>query len=247
MKKFLILCSLVIWNLGANAQETDAEQTTVTNVVQNKYKPYSCLYVGYSPVFFGWNSYHSAGTETEHGGIVGWTYGISLTKKCPLYLEFGFAISLNWERNIEEFGGEEKVGEHIYKKTKYGELGDKYTLLRLAIPFNLTYRFSFSNNFILAPYVGFTCCFNPINDYKSFVEYTDEYKKTDEYKTSPIFGPEYEDKVYFHHEIQASCQVGFNMTIAKHFSLGAEYGLDLTNIADDTKSSRAAVKFGYEW
>lgn len=243
MKKFLILCSLVIWNLGANAQETDAEQTNVTNVVQNQYKPYSRLYVGYSPVFFSQNSYHSAGTETEHGGIVGWTYGISLTKKCPLYLEFGFVMSLNWERESDEFWFDNDKGKNV----KAAEIGSKYTLLRLAIPFNLTYRFSVSNNFVIAPYVGFTCCFNPINDASLYVEYTDDYKKTDEYKIISSYYPEFEYKTYYHHEIQASCQVGFNMTIAKHFSLGAEYGLDLTNIADDTKSSRAAVKFGYEW
>lgn len=244
MKKLVILCSLVICTLGTNAQETDAEQTTVTNVVQNKYKPYSRLYVGYSPVFFSQNSYHSAGPETVHGGIVGWTYGISLTKKCPLYLEFGFAMSLNLERESDEFWFDNDKGKNV----KAAEKGNKYTLLRLAIPFNLTYRFSVSNNFVIAPYAGFTCCFNPINDYIDiYVEYTDEFKKSSKYASMSQILPEGEHKTYWHHEIQASCQVGFNMTIAKHFSLGAEYGFDLTNIADDKKSSRAAVKFGYEW
>ena len=36
--------------------------------------------------------YHKAGTETYHGGIIGWAYGLSLTRKCPLYLEFGFTL-----------------------------------------------------------------------------------------------------------------------------------------------------------
>ena len=246
MKKIFILLTVALSSLGIAAQENVSNENVEVNTTkptENPYKPYSRLYVGYSPVFFSESSYHSAGTETVHGGIVGWTYGVSLTRKCPLYLEFGFAMSLNGRRNIEEFWADDIRGKNI----KAGEIGSKYTLLRLAVPFNLTYRFSLSKKIMIAPYAGFTCCFNPINDYTSFIEYTDEYKKTYEYKIVSIFFPEYEEKIYFHHEIQASCQIGFNMTVARHFSIGAEYGLDLTNIAINAKSSRAAVKLGYEW
>jgi len=247
MKKIFILLTVALSSLGITAQENVSNENVEVNTTkpaENPYKPYSRLYAGYSPVFISEGSYHSAGTETVHGGIVGWTYGVSLTRKCPLYLEFGFAMSLNGRhRIIVERWDDDIRGKNI----KAGEMGYNYTLLRLAVPFNLTYRFSLSNNFMIAPYAGFTCCFNPINDYTSFIEYTDEYKKTDDYKIISFFFPEFEEKIYFHHEIQASCQIGFNMTVARHFSIGAEYGLDLTKLGYNTKSSRAAIKLGYEW
>ena len=130
---------------------------------------------------------------------------------------------------------------------KKGELSSTYSLFRLGVPFNVSYRIIVGNKVIIAPYAGFTWHFNPLNDITTELEYTEKYKKTPEYASVSQYAPEYKHKLYNHHEIQASCQVGFKLTINKHILLGAEYCLGITDIADDTKSTHAAVNVGYEW
>jgi hypothetical protein len=243
MKK-LVLLSFALFSLGVSAQESSAGQTLPSKqTAESPYKPYSQLYVGYSPIFKSEGGYHKTGTETIHGGIIGWAYGLSLTRKCPLYLEFGFTLSFNGQKESIEYKYVDEEG--VVRKA--GELSSTYSLIRLGVPFNVSYRITVGNNVIIAPYAGFTWHFNPLNDITTKLEYTDDYKKTPEFASVSQYAPEQKQKIYYHHEIQASCQVGFKLTINKHILLGAEYCLGITDIADDTKSTHAAVNVGYEW
>lgn len=243
MKKLFLFC-LALLSLGVNAQEEAKSQASAfKQVAESPYKPYSQLYVGYSPIFISEGGYHKAGTETVHGGIIGWAYGLSLTRKCPLYLEFGFTLSFNaMKESIEKKYVDE---EGVVRKA--GEISSKYSLLRLGVPFNVSYRIPIGNKVTIAPYAGITLHFNPLNDKTNRTEYTDDYKKTPEYAMVSQYWPEREEKQYLHHEIRASCQVGFKLTINKHILFGAEYCLGITEIGDDLKSTHAAVNVGYEW
>jgi len=244
MKK-LALLSFALLSLGVNAQEEAHNQALASKqIVESPYKSYSQLYVGYSPIFVSYDGYHKAETETYHGGIIGWAYGLSLTRKCPLYLEFGFTLSYNGKTETSEWFYLNRRGI----EEKAGETSIKYSLLRLGVPFNVSYRIHAGNKVIIAPYAGFTCHFNPLNDITIRTEYTDEYKKTPAYiYFDSKYMPEGKQKVYRHHEIQASCQAGFKLTINKHILFGAEYCLGITEIGDDLKSTHAAVNVGYEW
>lgn len=243
MKKLFLFCFALL-SLGVSAQEEAKSQALPSKqATESPYKPYSQLYVGYSPIFMSEGGYHKAGTKTYHGGIIGWAYGLSLTRKCPLYLEFGFTLSFNGKKESWELPYINEDGVWAKKV----EFSSKYSLLRLGVPFNVSYRISVGNKVIIAPYAGFTLHFNPLNDKTSWTEYTDDYKKTPYYVYDSQILPEGKTKQYLHHEIQASCQAGFRLTISKHILFGAEYCLGITDIADDTKSTHAAVNIGYEW
>lgn len=240
MKK-LFFCLLAFFSVCAYAQE-DSEQVTSPELVvnTNPYKNYSCLYAGYSPLFISYDGYHKSGTKTVHGALVGWKYGVSLTRKCPLYLEFGLSLSMNRKGDTEEFTFTNDKGMNV----EAGKVGESYTLVRFSVPFNLTYRFNVGK-VTMAPYAGFTMHFNTLNEENSYAYYTNEYKKrATELGYLPV---DYDEDVYWHHGIQAACQVGFNVTILKHMHIGVEYGLSLSNINDNVKSSRAVAIFGYEW
>ncbi len=174
MKK-LVLLSFALFSLGVSAQESSAGQTLPSKqTAESPYKPYSQLYVGYSPIFKSEGGYHKTGTETIHGGIIGWAYGLSLTRKCPLYLEFGFTLSFNGQKESIEYKYVDEEG--VVRKA--GELSSTYSLIRLGVPFNVSYRITVGNNVIIAPYAGFTWHFNPLNDITTKLEYTDDYKNT---------------------------------------------------------------------
>ena len=244
MKKLVLFCFALL-SLGVNAQEEANSQASPSKqVAESPYKPYSQLYVGYSPIFMSESGYHKAGTETYHGGIIGWAYGLSLTRKCPLYLEFGFTLSYNGKAKSEALS---YFYDETGRESETGEIYTKYSLLRLGVPFSVSYRISVGNKLIIAPYAGFTCHFNPLNDVTTKLEYTDKFKKTSSYAMVSKYVPEWDEKQYLHHEIQASCQVGFKLTINKHILFGAEYCLGITEIGDDLKSTHAAVNVGYEW
>ena len=147
MKK-LVLLSFALLSLGVNAQEgAESQALPSKQATESPYKPYSQLYVGYSPIFMSEGGYHKAGTKTYHGGIIGWAYGLPLTKKCPLYLEFGFTLSFNGKKESWEIPYINEDGV----LAKAVESSSKYSLLRLGVPFNVSYRISVGNKLISFP------------------------------------------------------------------------------------------------
>lgn len=123
-------------------------------------KNYHRVYFGYTPAVwtggriseFGRETrYWDGGTATTHGFHFGYFYGANLTKKLPLYLEFGGGFQYN------------------NKKDKTVDFDDdvKYTLrsnldiFQMVLPVQVTYRFKIGNKgFKIAPYVGLTPKFN---------------------------------------------------------------------------------------
>ena len=78
-----------------------------------------------------------------HGFTVGYTRGINLTHKLPLFLEVGAQMI---------YGGGSKDGLSVKQ-------------LRFAIPVNITYRFRINDNFKLSPYTGFALDLNAVGRY----------------------------------------------------------------------------------
>ncbi len=107
---------------------------------------------GYNRVNIGYNASLiscSAPSSDElipgslHGFMVGYTRGINLTHKLPLFLEVGAQMI---------YGGGSKSRLSIKQ-------------LRFAIPVNITYRFRINDNFKLSPYTGFAIDVNAVGRY----------------------------------------------------------------------------------
>lgn len=78
-----------------------------------------------------------------HGFTVGYTRGINLTHKLPLFLEVGAQMI---------YGGGSKNGLSVKQ-------------LRFAVPVNITYRFRINDDFKLSPYTGFALDVNAVERY----------------------------------------------------------------------------------
>ena len=110
---------------------------------------------GYNRVSIGYNASLLSCSLTEmdryvpgslHGFTVGYTRGINLTNKLPLFLEVGAQMA---------YGG----GSKDYLSIKQ---------LRFVIPVNITYRFSINDNFKLSPYTGFALAVNAVGRYNYY-------------------------------------------------------------------------------
>ncbi|MBR1889959.1 MAG: outer membrane beta-barrel protein [Alloprevotella sp.] len=130
MKRTFLLVACLIASYGAQAQFVSSRSETdiVVDNVKGDNDNYTRVFLGYTPTFLKFSGLDS---ETAHGGAIGFTYGINLTKgNSPLYLEVGLTDNLNFSKEDE-------------------------VLMALNVPINITYRFKIGDsNVRIAPYVG---------------------------------------------------------------------------------------------
>lgn len=104
---------------------------------------------GYNHVNFGYNGYLVDNFPDMHGFRVGYARGINLKSTLPLYIEVG--------------------GQLVYGYNSYR--AEKYDYIRLAIPVNVTYRFSVGDNWKIAPYAGLALGINCLAQERERLEY----------------------------------------------------------------------------
>ena len=125
MKKVLVLLAVLAMTLGAGAK---------SNILAGK--DYNRVEVGYAPMFMSDMFYWGNPWSTAHGIQAGYTRGIHLSKKWPMYIEVGGLVQYN----------------HKYKSS----IDCSLDLLRLNIPVAFTWRFTLGSRklFTIAPYLG---------------------------------------------------------------------------------------------
>ena len=125
MKKLLVLLAVLTMTLGAGAK---------SNILAGK--DYNRVEVGYAPMFMSDMFYWGNPWSTAHGVTGGYTRGIHLSKKRPMYIEVSGMVQYN----------------HRYKSS----IDCSLDLLRLNIPVSFTWRFTLGSRklFTIAPYIG---------------------------------------------------------------------------------------------
>ena len=124
MKKVLVLLAVV----------TLAVSTASANKLAGE--DYNRVEVGYAPMFMSDMFYWGNPWSTAHGVTGGYTRGIHLSKKWPMYIEVSGMVQYN----------------HRYKSS----IDTSLDLLRLNIPVSFTWRFTLGSRklFTIAPYIG---------------------------------------------------------------------------------------------
>lgn len=124
MKKVLVLLTVV----------TLAVSTASANKLAGE--DYNRVEVGYAPMFMSDMFYWGNPWSTAHGVTGGYTRGIHLSKKWPMYIEVSGMVQYN----------------HRYKSS----IDTSLDLLRLNIPVSFTWRFTLGSRklFTIAPYIG---------------------------------------------------------------------------------------------
>ena len=125
MKKVLVLLAVLTMTLGAGAK---------SNILAGE--DYNRVEVGYAPMFMSDMFYWGNPWSTAHGVMGGYTRGIHLSKKWPMYIEVSGMVQYN----------------HRYKSS----IDCSLDLLRLNIPVSFTWRFTLGSRklFTIAPYIG---------------------------------------------------------------------------------------------
>ena len=125
MKKVLVLLAVLTMTLGAGAK---------SNILAGE--DYNRVEVGYAPMFMSDMFYWGNPWSTAHGVTGGYTRGIHLSKKWPMYIEVSGMVQYN----------------HRYKSS----IDTSLDLLRLNIPVSFTWRFTLGSRklFTIAPYIG---------------------------------------------------------------------------------------------
>jgi len=125
MKKVLVLLAVLTMTLGAGAK---------SNILAGE--DYNRVEVGYAPMFMSDMFYWGNPWSTAHGVTGGYTRGIHLSKKWPMYIEVSGMVQYN----------------HRYKSS----IDTSLDLLRLNIPVAFTWRFTLGSRklFTIAPYLG---------------------------------------------------------------------------------------------
>ena len=125
MKKLLVLLAVLAMTLGADAK---------SNILAGE--DYNRVEVGYAPMFMSDMFYWGNPWSTAHGVTGGYTRGIHLSKKWPMYIEVSGMVQYN----------------HRYKSS----IDTSLDLLRLNIPVSFTWRFTLGSRklFTIAPYIG---------------------------------------------------------------------------------------------
>lgn len=124
MKKILVLLAVV----------TMAVSTASAN--KGAGEDYNRVEIGYAPMFMSDMFYWGHPSSTAHGVTGGYTRGIHLSKKWPMYIEVSGQLQYN----------------HKYKS----DIDASFDLLRLNIPVSFTWRFTLGSKklFTIAPYAG---------------------------------------------------------------------------------------------
>lgn len=206
----------------------------------------------YSRINFGYThvSFKGNGEDLKEIGMdgfhLGYTYGLNLTQKLPLFLEMGINT---------QFG----FGKQPFYKVEYNENSfdifdvapmeeEDFSLISLNIPINVTYRFSFLNGDLgVSPIMGFNFRIN-LHGSMDYPATSDEAAGTINCFDEDDMG----DSAW------KRFQMGFNVGVNfdyKHWNLGVIYTADFMPLVDysllgqdiETKMGTTFLTLGYKF
>ena len=184
------------------------------------------------------------------GFDVNYLHGFSLTQKIPLYLEVGGRLTFDtykWDKYREYYGS--------WFKEK-----DRFNILSLSVPINVSYKYTFNNGLYIAPFAGIHFRLNLLGQWKYETVNSDGHShdgtinlfKADDYDDD-AFCEEDEDPCK---RFQFGGQLGVNFGY-KAWNMGLAYYLDtpfykydeVSNSKEDFKykASGIALTVGYNF
>lgn len=209
-------------------------------------KSYSRIYFGYNPMTI---SYDVKGVEdnTLNGLTFGYTQGISLSKKLPLFLEVGARFNFGFKS--ETLSDEDEDYYSTRASYDYDNDNDeeesedeklKTTTASIVIPINVAYKLTFAGGDVsVSPFFGITFKGNVLG--KEKYEYEGEKETADFFDKDDMGGKDYVWKRF-----QAGWQIGTNVDY-KALSVGLHYGADFNEIAKKTKTKNWGITVGYNF
>lgn len=208
-------------------------------------KSYSGIYIGYNPTTI---SYDVKGVDntTLNGFTFGYTKGISLSKKLPIFLELGARFNFGFKsENLSDEDDDDYYSTRLsYDYDDYYDEDEeetcKTTTASLVVPINVAYKLTFAGgDFSVSPFLGITLKGNILG--KEKYEYGDEKETIDFFDKKDMEGKE-----YTWNRFQAGWQIGANLDY-KALSLGFHYGSDFNEIAKKTNTKNWAINIGYKF
>lgn len=231
--KYFLTAALAVLATGASAQFTNGGSSSASGSGTGLVKdctPYSRLYVSYNPQTIKYD-FDNVDDLSLTGFSVGYTYGLSVSKELPLFVELGARFNYSFKN--------EDVGEDDYYDE--GELKTKY--MNLAVPVNLAYKLTLPNGKVsITPFVGLTFKYN--------IKAESKYEPSDE-------ASEWVDEVeidYFDKDdmdgddntwsrFQVGWQIGAGLSYNSLY-VGLHYGADFGEVAKKTKISNWGLSVG---
>ena len=210
MKKIILATLVAFMVTGVQAQIVSSKNSRLTVEKQAKVKPeianYNRISFGLSTMKLRDTYYDKSDREvfdfddesiTLKGIDINYLRGISLTQKFPLYLEVGGRMTFDTDNE------------------SYSDYDAHINMLSLSVPVNVTYKYTFSNGFYLAPFVGIHFRTNLFGKVK--YEDTDGYDyEKEEYKYNIFKADDDDDDAYFDDDEDP----------AKRFQFGGQVGLN---------------------
>lgn len=167
VKHILLLCVMGFFSLTTYGQIYSSSNSRITTTKEKKKRNFVNDTASYNRVYAGFMKNFLATSWTQGGTVcngaeLGYLRGVSLTKKCPLFLELGTRISFDTYRVGESYEGISFIPyniDHDGSNLDYNAIWKQVSslhsfLLAVSIPVSLTYKRTFANGFYLAPYVG---------------------------------------------------------------------------------------------
>ncbi len=207
--------------LAIMAMFTLASQAQIVSSRSSRVTTTQGLYEDYSTLYLQWNpSSFKEDDESEsfNGFSAGYNHAFSLSQSIPLYLEAGLGVQYShWSK--------ERSGYEI-----------TLNMLSAKVPVSLAYKFDIPNSeFSIVPNVGLDFRFNIIGRMKVKSSYGDE-------SWSVFSDDDMGDDAW--KRFQVGWHIGANF-MYKSLLLGASYGTDFSEIAEDAKVHTASITLGY--
>ncbi len=224
----------------ANTGNTNATSGTTAGSIKDT-NPYDRLSVS----FMSETISPDKGDNTSLSGFsIDYIHGFSLSKTLPLFLETGLGVqagfhSLDADKDEIAFDAESQT--------------TKTTLMSIAVPVNLAYKFNVNPDFSLQPYLGLNLKVNVLGKAKTTFDFKDkedeeQFEKMCEdneldFDKNMFDKKDTGDKNLTWKRFQMGWHIGVGMNY-KAFYLGLSYGTDFIALCKKTNTSTFKVGVG---
>lgn len=238
--KFLVAAAMVMASATAFAQFANSGSGNNSSSSDDIVKGYDRVAVSYNSYKFSFDD-DDADDVSLNGVGVEWIHGFSLSSTTPIYLETGLKFMYGFKSEDGEISVlcyDEYDDEFYYD---YADGSVKTTVMNLAVPINLAYRFTFSGNSDLAitPFTGVTLKGNLTAKQKYELDDYDDELENDWFDKKDV-GKDTAKRFQF------GWQIGAGLSY-KALYVGLSYGLDFSEFRKKTKTSNFAVTLGYNF
>jgi len=245
--KFFVLTGALLASVSASAQFANTSNKTQSNTQASTVGAYKDVnpYDRISVSFLSEKISPDKGDDTSMSGAsINYIHGFSVSKTLPLFIETGIDFSAGFhtedmDKDALSFGANE------------GSV--KTSLMSLAIPANLAYKFNVNPEFSIQPFVGLNFKFNLIGKQKTSYEFDDpddekdyeEMLEENDIKADKNMFDKKDtgDKNLTWNRFQMGWHIGAGINY-KSLWIGLSYGTDFTALCKKVNTSTFKVGVG---